>query len=851
MSIMKIKLLLLVILFSLPKNSLISQNLLVNGNFESGGNGTGFNVSGVGYTQIFAPFSGTTTAGQYALTANAPALNSTFIAGGDHTTGTGNMLIVDGTTATAGPPYFWEAGNTAGGTVCGLTVGRKYAFSYWIRSISNMVTNVATQADIRVNISNATGLAINAGNSTLAPMPNPAGGWQQVTYTFTASNACVHIGLWNSNTSLAGNDFAVDDFSLFLLPSATMTGNKTTCLNSTPEPPIRFTGSNGTAPYFFTYSINNVVQPVLQTVTGSSVNFPAPTNALGTFVYRLLSVTDSGTVPQTQTFPTPPEVTILVVNQLQATMTTTTPDVCANTPATLNFVGTPNISVFFSVPGISGHSVVLDALGNGTFITDPLANNTNFVLTRASTLPNGCSTILTGNVNIVVNKNGCATVTGEALNAGGAGTQICTPGETRTLDAEYADLRDTTSYTVSPIPFCPQAPFVLTGGVTMNDDDRWTAAFPFPSGFQFCYFGNLYTAATVGGNGMVSFDLSYASSPSGFTITQNIPNPAVKLNSIFGVFQDTDPSDSAPGYRITYGIEGQSPCRKFIVNYYNLGQFLCGTDNGVQTSQIVMYEVSNIIEVYVKSRTPCATWENGRGVIGIQNADGTLGYAAPGRNTFDPRWSATEEAWRFTPSGNSAVQFEWLENGAPFSPPRPGIVGDTTPSTVVSPSVTTTYTAQATYNYCGVEKKVSRTITIDVVDDLTGTPNDISEPCFSETNVTAEFNLAANTTHILGSLDASLYTIGYFTNPTDAAGMTNAIADPTRFLSAGQTIYLALEYLGCTLVKPFVLTVDCGVTPVTPPDQEKCDLAPIDGLADFDFGPLNTIVLGTNYAAAD
>ncbi len=78
-------------------NLLFSQNLLTNGNFESGGVGVGFNTNGTGYVQIFPPFVGTTVAGNFALTTNPQPMNTTFfIAGGDHTSGTGNMLVFDG-----------------------------------------------------------------------------------------------------------------------------------------------------------------------------------------------------------------------------------------------------------------------------------------------------------------------------------------------------------------------------------------------------------------------------------------------------------------------------------------------------------------------------------------------------------------------------------------------------------------------------------------------------------------------------------------------------------------------------------------------------------------------------------
>jgi hypothetical protein len=166
-----------------------SQNLLANSGFESGSSGSGFLVSGGGYTQISAPFSGSTVQGNYAVTTNPGPLNATYIAGTDHS-GTGKMLIVDGLGSNAGQPFFWEAGNTAGGPTCGITAGKSYVFSYWVKSVGNTVTNAATQADIRLNVTNATAVTLLSGTA-LAPLP--AAGWQKVTYTF--STTCSSNGI--------------------------------------------------------------------------------------------------------------------------------------------------------------------------------------------------------------------------------------------------------------------------------------------------------------------------------------------------------------------------------------------------------------------------------------------------------------------------------------------------------------------------------------------------------------------------------------------------------------------------------------------------------------------------------
>ena len=193
-------------------NPATSQNLLTNGDFESGGNGVGFNVNGAGYNQINPPFSGVTNAGDYAFVTSPQPMNTNFFYNfGDHTTGSGKMMVIDGTT-TGGQQRFWRAGNTGGG-VCGLTPGNAYLFGYWIRTAATSVTNNATLPNIGVQFSNASNVQIVGGNP-IAPLPLV--GWRQVSYYFVANSPCVNIELYNDNTNPVGNDFALDD--LFVIP---------------------------------------------------------------------------------------------------------------------------------------------------------------------------------------------------------------------------------------------------------------------------------------------------------------------------------------------------------------------------------------------------------------------------------------------------------------------------------------------------------------------------------------------------------------------------------------------------------------------------------------------------------
>ena len=296
------------------------------------------------------------------------------------------------------------------------------------------------------------------------------------------------------------------------------------------------------------------------------------------------------------------------------------------------------------------------------------------------------------------------------------------PGENCVdLSATYLNTGQTTTYNVGTIPFEP--PFPFTGGTqtSVNTDDVWSPTITLP--FNFCFFGQNYTKALVGSNGVITFGIT-GEVPGG---TQNpggncawaynvpIPNATFPIrNAIYGPYQDIDPgiNNAFAIPNINYQILGEAPCRVFVVNFSQVAQF-SGTCNnnptvGAQTSQIVMYETSNIIEVYVQRRVPCTSWNNGNAVIGIQNQAGTQAHVPPGRNTGT--WTANNEAWRFTPAGPSNVTFQWLKDDVFYS-------SDLNINVCVSE--TTNMQAQAIYTACGgAETVTTSNVLLQVLDEL-------------------------------------------------------------------------------------------------------------------------------------
>ncbi|MFH7016224.1 T9SS type B sorting domain-containing protein [Flavobacterium sp. FlaQc-47] len=271
------------------------------------------------------------------------------------------------------------------------------------------------------------------------------------------------------------------------------------------------------------------------------------------------------------------------------------------------------------------------------------------------------------------------------------------------LTAQFPDIRETNSYTVSSIDYAPEGNFdegemveikgFLKPNGTFKKDDVYSAAIDLP--FSFCFYGNLYSQIIISDNGIVSFDTTLAELESALAPAAPLPNGLPK-NSIFGVFHDMNNLD-----RVTYIVKGSYPNRKVIINYNNITQFSY-LDTKNSTSQIVLYETSNTIDVYVKDRfinesTDSVFDGNGvfrkNAVIGITNYDSSAGIAAPGRDSGN--WEAHNEAWRFSPNGNTNITIQWFnENNIEISGTR------NLKEILVYPTQNTKYKVLVNYNLC-------------------------------------------------------------------------------------------------------------------------------------------------------
>jgi hypothetical protein len=265
-------------------------------------------------------------------------------------------------------------------------------------------------------------------------------------------------------------------------------------------------------------------------------------------------------------------------------------------------------------------------------------------------------------------------------------TDPCTPV---TITPTFTQINNSDTYTVCGIPYNP-FPYNTGTGFSIGVDDVYTGVINLP--FNFCFFGTNYSQIKVGSNGLITFNLAYGPfCPFAFTAT--CPNAALPINSIFGIYHDIDPSifcGATPCGDARYATFGTAPCRVFVVSWDNVPHF-SGVCNSLRTTcEIVLYETTNVIEVFVENKPICASWNGGRALIGIQNALGTVGYTPPNRNTGV--WSATLEGWRFSPSGATTTSISWQQQGTPLG------TGNTI--NVCPSQATQTYAATVTYNLC-------------------------------------------------------------------------------------------------------------------------------------------------------
>lgn len=163
-------------------SQLLGNNLVVNSDF-SGGN-TGF-ISDYNYAAV------NTAEGEYTVASDPSVWNGTMNNCSDHTTSSGNMMVVNGSP---------QANTIVWSQTITVQPNTDYAFAAWIAG-----ANSVNPADLQFSINN-----INLGNQLLASAT--ACDWQRFSISWNSgSNTSATIAIVNNNTAASGNDFLIDD----------------------------------------------------------------------------------------------------------------------------------------------------------------------------------------------------------------------------------------------------------------------------------------------------------------------------------------------------------------------------------------------------------------------------------------------------------------------------------------------------------------------------------------------------------------------------------------------------------------------------------------------------------------
>ncbi len=201
---------------------------------------------------------------------------------------------------------------------------------------------------------------------------------------------------------------------------------------------------------------------------------------------------------------------------------------------------------------------------------------------------------------------------------------------------------------------CPTVKVKVTGetpiatGITL--DDRYSGIIPI--GFNFQFYGINYTNCVIGANGTICFNTALANAFHPWSIGAQLLGNASAANSICGPWCDMDVTAGAGG-TITYATSGVAPFRRFTATWCNVPMFNANTCPGQRTTtQIIIYETCNLIDVHIGGKQICAAWNNGRAIVGVQNNPRTNAVVPPARN-WTPPFAVTNEAWRFTPGGGT------------------------------------------------------------------------------------------------------------------------------------------------------------------------------------------------------
>lgn len=167
-------------------------NLVTNGDFSNGNDGS--------FTSLTLNQNCTDgVTGTYWVGNNFTTKCSQWTPSSDHTSGTGNFLIIDGSTSGTPPFNVWK--NAA---AIPVTVGTTYKFSFWVKTAFQQPA-----FDIEMAIEDVSGNPLK-----FQKLIKPTLNWTQYSLIWVATTNTVNLAVKQTNTGTDGKrDFGIDDIS--------------------------------------------------------------------------------------------------------------------------------------------------------------------------------------------------------------------------------------------------------------------------------------------------------------------------------------------------------------------------------------------------------------------------------------------------------------------------------------------------------------------------------------------------------------------------------------------------------------------------------------------------------------
>lgn len=380
---------------------------------------------------------------------------------------------------------------------------------------------------------------------------------------------------------------------------------------------------------------------------------------------------------------------------------------------------------------------------------------------------------------------------------------------------------------------------------SLSIDDRYSSVINI--GFPFIFYGTSYSQLIASTNGYLSFDISKANGFAHWSTTPgDLPNAGYDKALIMGPYHDLDPSvGTSPTQRIQYQLFGTAPHRRWILSFFKVPLFSAACNPLIEnTHQIVLYESTGIIEVAIFSKQICNTWNNGKGMVGIQDFTRTQAVMAPGRRVSDAPWGTVGmyESWRFVPAGGPSL-FKRVElcdlagnilSTGTVVPVTGGCLEASFPNTCIPAAGLTTYIIRSVYTKIDdptMEIFGSDTVRVSRATGITATSATTATSCSGAMNGSVTVTATTGTAPYTWSLDG-------------AAGIAGPSPYTFTNLAAGPHIIDITDANGCTFSLPVTISAGPAVTATATKTDALCNGtatgtitvgAPTAGTAPFEY----------------